>query len=369
MRRPAKGAAPQAAATAAPRRAAVLFAAAAAFLVAVAPAASFAEGGEAAGPAFTLGGAVSQRSYLQASLVDGADFPEASLGYSGMTGLETTLRAASGPARAEASLEATVASGAAAGAGPEPLVTASVRTLYASLRGGAIKASLGRQVLNFGKGALYSPVDLFAAAEYSPLAISRRGTDALRLTAALGPLALAEAVAAPKADPAQGLYALRAAGYLAGVADASLVGAWNGAEEAWMAGGDAKVDLPFASVYAEAVFAFPSGGGGPEPRAAVGFDASLGDLVLAAEYFYDSRPAAGTATGAHNLYASLAYGLSDYAKLAASASVDLEAGTGSGGLVASLEVEQGTFLGLSATLTRTGSSTTAAAGLSLELRF
>ena len=361
MRRPAKGAAP--------RRAAVLpAAAAAAFLIAVAPAASFAEGGEAAGPAFTLGGTVSQRSSLSASLSDGADFPEASLGYSGLTVLETTLRAASGPARAEASLEATVASGAAAGAGPEPAVSASVRTLYASLRGGVFKASLGRQVLNFGKGALYSPVDLFAAAEYSPLAISRRGTDALRLTAALGPLALAEAVAAPKADPAQGVYALRAAGYLAGLADASLVGAWNGAEKAWMAGGDAKVDLPFASVYAEALFAFPSGGG-PEPRAAVGFDASLGDLVLAAEYFYDSSPAAGTATGAHNLYASLAYGLSDYAKLAASASVDLEAGTGSGGLLASLEVEQGAFLGLSATLARTGASTTAAAGLSLELRF
>lgn len=342
---------------------------AAALSAALSPAGAFAEGGEGPEPGWSLEGSVSQRSSLQASLADGAALAEAGLGYAGIAGLEATLSAGAGAARAEASVEATVASGTAAGGGADPAVSASVRTLYASLRAGSFKASLGRQVLNFGKGALYSPVDLFAAAEYSPLAILRRGTDSLRLTAALGPLALAEAIAAPEADPALGVYAVRAAGFVFGLADASLIGAWDGAAGAWIAGGDAKADLPFASVYAEAAFAFPSDGGEAEPRAAFGFDASPGDLVLAAEYFYDGHPTAGAATGSHNLYASLGCGLSDYASLAASASAVIGEGAGSGGLVASLEVEQGAFLGLFATVTRSGASTAAAAGLSLELRF
>ncbi|MBL8967051.1 MAG: hypothetical protein JNG85_08580, partial [Spirochaetaceae bacterium] len=241
------------------------------------------------------------------------------------------------------------------------------------LRGGGFKATLGRQVLNFGKGRLFSPADLFAEAEYSPLAVSRRGTDALRLTAELGPLALAEAIAAPAGDPASGRYALRAAGFVAGAADCSVIGAWDGAEGTWIAGGDAKLDLPFAAVYGEAAAAFPLDSGDAAYRAAFGFDASYGDLVAAAEYRYDGAPAAEAPYGAHSLYAALSLGLSEYASLSASGLWLVDRDTWSGGLVGKAEIEQGVVLGLSAAATRTlpaGIETwRAEAGFSLELRF
>lgn len=332
---------------------------AASFLAFLLAAISGAAGDE---PSLSMGGSVSHRSSLSA-----AAGSEAAWLYGGATGLVTTLRAGSGQARAEASFEAFVLSGQAAAAEwlsllaglsgdafhapspssgppppavPETMVAARIRTLYASVSVGPFKATLGRQLLNFGKGALYSPVDIFAAAEYSSLSLVRRGTDALRIRAALGPLSFAEAIAEPAADPMEGSYAVRLAGYAFGI-DASLLGAYRGSSGSWIAGGDAKIDLPFASVYGDATLELPEDGSGLELRAAAGFDASLSDFLFAAEYYHNGGgPDDLFHSGAHNLYAAISLRLSDYASAAASGLWDIENASGKGGIALSWEAFQ-----------------------------
>ncbi len=353
------------------------------------------ESGEHAGTLAILSGSVSTLGF--AALDTTNESHEWTSGGRGT--LEATLRAASGVVRAEASFELTALSGAAArdawsaltlvaqaeapaddilfgpvfdteSPPPPPLVAARLRTLHASLRLGAFKATLGRQVLNFGKGALYSPVDLFSAAEYSPFSIIRRGTDALRLSASLGPLALAEAVAAPAADLRDGRYAICISGFALGV-DGSLIGAWKGDArngDSLVAGGDAKVDLPFAAIYIDTTYSIPCAEGetfdleAGDLCATIGFDASRGVFVMQGEYCYNAAPSPGTPR--HGVYAKIAYGLSPYATIALSAAGDAELFSGRGGLIASYEIEQGTTVTASLTADR---KTALGEGLAISL--
>lgn len=289
--------------------------------------------------AWSLGGTLTARLFGSAS--EGA---QAWCG-SAVT-LETTLAADGDVLRAEFSSEASVLAGSAVDAlaaavssgyipadtlhAPEDLSSAEtalafrVRTAYAKWNAPAFALTVGRQVVNYGKGAAWSPADIFTEVDYSGLSLVRRGSDAVRLTVPLGPLSRMEAVAAPASDPAGGAYALRLAGLAFDTVDGSLVGAWNGGAEAWVLGGDAKADLSAFSLHAEATVSLPYGGE-EFLRALIGFDTSFGDFVLAGEYYYNGGGSDPLFPGTHNVYAALAWEPPGYHGFGASGLWDVEA--------------------------------------------
>ena len=118
--------------------------------------------------------------------------------------LGLSLRAGGGRARAEASIEAAVLTGASAQigwaiaaspfaradelllpsssptAGPDAAIAARVRTLYAKLDLDWAAFTAGRQVLNYGRGALWTPTDIFTELDLAGISPVRRGTDAVQ---------------------------------------------------------------------------------------------------------------------------------------------------------------------------------------------
>ena len=299
--------------------------------------------GAAQETSWTLGGSLIQRAFAAAAeSAAGADYT-----YGSATTLEATLRARSPVLRAEFSAEAALLTGAAAEAfaaavsalppdtlyapsapaGAETILAARVRTAYVKWTAEGFSLTTGRQIVNYGKGTAWSPADLFTERDYSGLSVARRGSDALRLTVPLGALSLAEAVAAPASDPAEGTYALRAAGLLFGTLEGSLVGARDGASDMWIGGGDFKFDLTWISFHGDAAYSAPDSGGAGNLRAVMGFDTSFGDFVLGAEYYFNGAHATDPLfPGAHNAYAALTWSAADYHTLALSALGDLEAG-------------------------------------------
>jgi hypothetical protein len=220
---------------------------------------------------------------------------------------------------------------ASAGSPPATLVAARIRTLWARLDAGWASLAIGRQVVSYGRGAYWSPVDLFAILDATGISPVKRGVDALRARAPLGATGGLDLVAIPAADPASGRYAARAYGSAAG-ADLGLLAARDG--QAWRLGGDLKLDLELG-LYAEALCSLTDSGGPAEFRAAAGADWSTGDFVFAAEYYFSGAGAADPyGAGRHNLYAALSWAASDLLRAALSGSGDLS----SGGLSATLSL-------------------------------
>lgn len=334
------------------------------------------------GTGFTLGGSLEASpfaAYAKSAAAEGF-----SCGSATRLGLDLRARGPEGPvtASAGASCEASILSGAAtAGAaglgadtflasGPESAAALRLKTAWARLDSGWAAATAGRQILNYGRGALWSPVDLFSSLETTTLSTARRGVDALRLAAPLGQTGLLDLVAAPKAGLEEGSYALRLSGLLAPGLDSGALAAYK--DGGWLAGADFKLDWA-ASLYGEALYALPESGGEGLLRAAAGADCSLGDLVLAAEYYYNGGLSSAEdpyRAGAHNLYAALSWGASEFASLRASGTLDLSDWTGSAVLALYLSAAQNADLALYVSGKGMGESGySAQAGLDLTVKF
>jgi hypothetical protein len=332
--------------------------------------------------AFTLGGLIEDSPF--AAYASGAGAEGFSYGSATRLGLDLRARGPEGPvaASAGASCEASILTGAAIAAatglgadaflasGPESVAALRLKTAWAKLDSGWAAATAGRQILNYGRGAVWSPVDLFSSLETTALSTARRGVDALRLAVPLGQTGLFDLVAAPKAGLEEGSYALRLSGLLAPGLDSGALAAYEGG--AWLAGADFKLDSAM-SLYGEALYALPDSGGEGLFRASAGADCSLGDLVLAAEYYYNGgRPSAADPylAGAHNLYAALSWGASEFASLRAYGIWDLSDETGSAVLALYLSAAQNADLALYLSGSETeASGRSAKAGVDLTVKF
>jgi len=331
---------------------------------------------------FTLGGSLESSPFAAYASVEGAE--GFSCGSATKLGLDLRARGPEGPvaASAGASLEASILSGSAATAaaalgadaflasGPESVAALRLKTAWARLDSGWAAATAGRQILNYGRGALWSPVDIFSSLEADLLSSARRGIDSLRLAAPLGSTGLLDLVAAPKARPEEGSYALRLSGLLVPGLDSGALAAHE--DGAWLAGADFKLDWEL-SLYGEGLYSLPESGGEGFFRAAAGADWSVGDLVLAAEYYYNGdRPAAEDPyqAGAHNLYAALSWGASDLASLRAYGIWDICDETGSAVLALYLSAAQNADLGLYLSGASAGDSGySAKAGVDITVKF
>ena len=353
----------------------------------------------------SVGGSVNERAFAAYAAQGG--IWAGGFSYGSASTLSIDLRAKGPSARAEASIEAAVLTGASARAAwlvassssgrcdelflpagatasPETALAARVRSLYAKLDSGAFSLTAGRQVVNFGKGALWSPVDIFDELDLSGLSPYRRGSDALRLSAALGVTESLDLVAAPTGDPSAGRYAARASGAI--TPDMGFISAldWGfmasrqgsgAAGGAWVAGLDIKADIG-PGLYADASYTVADSGGG-SLRAAVGGDWSfvpgdVGRVVIAAEYYHNGGGAAADSLfpAAHNAYASLAWAVDEYLSLSLNGTWWIGGDAAQAMFLAALDAAQNASVSVYTRLSVAGASSLAAdSGLVLEMRF
>jgi hypothetical protein len=345
-----------------------------------------------------LGGSVSTEPY--------AAWASSELSYGSTSTASLTLDAKGERARAEASMDTSVLSGAAAeeawllastpygrsdellvpvsasaSASPsETLVSLRVRSLYLKLDLDEASLTAGRQFVNYGRGALWSPTDIFDELDLTGLSPERLGSDALRLSVPFGATEGLDLVAAPNTAPADGRYALRARGLVGGV-DGAVMAARDGSDQGWIFGADFKADIEIG-LYGEAAYELYDSGQDGTLRAALGADWSFGDFIVAAEYYYNGGGAAADIffPGAHNAYGSITWKASELFQLADTTVWNLGGGSGTTTLLATLSVAQNATLGAfvqggygaaayGLDLDVGGSGWTALAGLRLEVKF
>jgi hypothetical protein len=309
-------------------------------------------------------------------------------------------------ARAEASIDTSVLTGAAAqeawllastpyGRSDELLVPAAVsgayspeetavslrvRSLYLKLDLDWASVTAGRQFVNYGRGALWSPTDIFDELDLSGLSPERIGSDALRLSVPVGATEGLDLVAAPNTAPADGRYALCGRALIGGV-DGALLAARNGENKGWVVGADFKADLEIG-FYGEATYELYDSGADGTLRAAAGADYSFGDFIIAAEYYYNGGGAAADILfpDAHNLYGSIVWKASELFQLSDTTVWDISASCGTSTLLATLSVAQNATLGAfvqggygaaayGLELGQGGSGWDAICGLTIEVKF
>jgi hypothetical protein len=193
-------------------------------------------------------------------------------------------------------------------------------------------------VVNYNRGILWSPTDLFNELDLTGLSPVRLGTDALRATIPLGATGGFDLVAAPTTGPANGRYSARLSGLLAGI-DGALTAARTG--NGWAFGADFKADLEIG-LYGDVIYELPDSGQAGSFRAAGGADWSIGDLVMAAEYYYNGGGAAADILfpGTHNLYASLLWKATELFDLSGTLIWDIADESGTALLLATLSAAQ-----------------------------
>ena len=170
-------------------------------------------------------------------------------------------------------------------------VQVDLRQLYLAIYTPLADLSMGRQIVNFGVGTFFSPIDAFTEPTLSDLNYVRSGSDVVRLDAGFGELSGLEAVSTV-ADSADTLTsALKLYTNLAGFDLAGVV-MYRGARDELLTGVDFKGDL-LLGVYGEAVEHFSLVSQARWFEGMVGTDYSFGDqLYLTLEGYYNGNPAA-----------------------------------------------------------------------------
>lgn len=185
--------------------------------------------------------------------------------------------------------------------------------------------SLGRMILNYGKGQLFSPADLFSAVNLQDPALGRTGTDVIRFQIPLSDLSGLDAVSTLALPPDRAVFGGRAFASVGGW-DLSAMVFQNGGglnsltnEPGLLAGLDWKGDL-LIGFYGEALFSVPYKDYYPDPNRsgislALGADYSWsGSWFCTVEYQgnFGQGPRFGQFQGDSSLYANLSWKLDDW---------------------------------------------------------
>jgi hypothetical protein len=314
-----------------------------------------------------MGGSVLEQAYASYSQPGG--LTTSGFGYGSSTTLGLSLDAKGQRARASASLETAVLDGTAAQAawllakagqvptdelfvyanpaptgGPGLMMAARIRTLYVKLDADWASLIAGRQVINYQRGAIWSPTDIFTRLDLTGLSPVRLGSDALRLTFPLGATSGLDIAGVPGTDPAQGSYSARLSGLVLGV-DGALSASRDGSGKASNLGVDFKADLGLG-FYGDFTYALPDSGASGNYRAAGGADWSFGDFIVAAEYYYNGGgPEADLLfPDSHNVYGDITWRASELLDVSLSVIWDISGESGTGILLASLSAAQNATL-------------------------
>jgi hypothetical protein len=232
-------------------------------------------------------------------------------------GLSSFRLDARGGDRQSSKVEASVVVRLVYGAAAEPIVLFDAKKLYASVYMERADLSVGRMIVNYGRGTVFSPVDLFAAVDTGDLALGRVGTDAVRLFIPLGDLSGLDLVGTLAKPPAEAILGGRGSASIEGW-DMGLSLYRDGGDQSRLSalvfGLDLKGDIE-VGLSAEALARIPWGEAGFD-GGSVAFSTMAGlDYSVSGTWFFDFEylanfgggRAAGTFLGAHTLFGSLSY--------------------------------------------------------------
>jgi len=131
------------------------------------------------------------------------------------------------------------------------VATLEVRKLYLAIFTPVVDISMGRQIINFGVGTLFSPIDAFSVPLLSDLNYVRTGSDVVRLDAPFNDVSGVEAVSTVSGSFDSLTSALKLYTNVLDV-DLAAVGIYRGARKEALAGLSFKGDLE-VGLYGEAV--------------------------------------------------------------------------------------------------------------------
>ena len=131
------------------------------------------------------------------------------------------------------------------------VATLEVRKLYLAIFTPVVDISMGRQIITFGVGTLFSPIDAFSVPLLSDLNYVRTGSDVVRLDAPFNDVSGIEAVSTVSTSFDSLSSALKLYTNVVGV-DVAAVGIYRGARKEALAGVSFKGDLE-VGLYGEAV--------------------------------------------------------------------------------------------------------------------
>lgn len=165
------------------------------------------------------------------------------------------------------------------------------RKLYMSLFFDDWTLTLGRQIINYGVGYVFSPVDCFSTVNLQDMGFSRKGSDILRVQVPLGDLAGVEGVTTIAAGGPDWAGAVKIFGNWQEY-DLSLTGIYKKPAEELLIGVTFKGDLG-VGIHGELVEHWNRITHTQYFEAMAGVDYSFydGKVILLAEYYYNGNPA------------------------------------------------------------------------------
>lgn len=167
--------------------------------------------------------------------------------------------------------------------------------------------ALGRQIVNFGQGTVFSPIDAFSMVQISDLNLRRGGSDVAKIRIPFGTLSGMDCIVeAPFAD-SEHSSAIKAFTTLAGW-DVSLVGLYRHKSEEVVVGTAFKGDA-VVGIHGEVVEHFVDGTDDQYTEVMIGTDYSVKNIwFFDAEYYYrDRQSGSDSPWGRHNAYVSVRY--------------------------------------------------------------
>jgi hypothetical protein len=193
---------------------------------------------------------------------------------------------------------------------------------------------IGRQIINYGEGLVFSPVDVFSSINIFDLTFKRHGSDVVRLRVPFGTTAGAELTAGITQYETKPVGALKLYTTLKGV-EMSMVGMYRSQSDEIMTGLAFKGDL-IAGFYGEVAEHFGIDGHHRNFEGMLGADYSISNTwFFNAEYCYTEKGAkndpsmsssipSGQLTGRHNLFLSCRYAFNEISHISLSAIADPE---------------------------------------------
>ena len=166
-----------------------------------------------------------------------------------------------------------------------------IRKLYASLFLPFADVSIGRQIISFGQGMVFSPIDVFSSVNILDLSLRRSGSDVARARVPFGELAGIDAIAKLTTQSQEEAAALKAYAHVAGF-DCAGIGMYQGAQHGAITGITFKGDM-VAGVYGELVEHWRQGGQ-QSFTGMLGADYSVENTwYFTGEYLYNEKPETG----------------------------------------------------------------------------
>ena len=179
------------------------------------------------------------------------------------------------------------------------VILADVRKLYASLFLKYADLSVGRQIISFGEGMVFSPIDVFSSVNILDLSLRRSGSDVARVRVPFNDLSGVDAIAKLTAKSSDAAAAVKAYTHIAGFECAG-IGMYQGADNSVISGVTFKGDM-VAGVYGELVERWRQEGR-RSFTGMLGADYSIENAWLfTAEYLYNEKPETGDTAPAPSL--------------------------------------------------------------------